>query len=93
MLYEYTSLYRNEAPRVLFLRITQITTGAPKIDVTTLMGNICSLPGIWAITSQKSKTRLPVKNTDGINLLWSLVEKTALVRCGTAIPIKAIGPV
>lgn len=46
-----------------------MTTGAPKSDVTALIGKVYSLVGSWAIMSQTNKITAPNSPTAGINIL------------------------
>ena len=66
--------------------------GAPNSDVIAFIGNVYSLEGNWAILSQISIMIAPLMATAGTNILWLEVLKSSLVKCGTAKPIKAIGP-
>ena len=76
----------------LFLKITQITTGAPMKAVTALIGRLPSNPGILATRLHNRLITIPMSITPGTNTLWSLVLKMNLVRCGIANPRNAIGP-
>ena len=66
--------------------------GAPNKEVIALMGRVYSLVGNWAILSQISIIMAPLMATAGTNILWLEVLKSSFVKCGTARPIKAIGP-
>ena len=57
-----------------------------------LIGKVNSLVGNCAIESQISKTIPPINAEAGINILWFDVENIIFAICGTAKPIKAIGP-
>ena len=69
-----------------------ITTGAPKILVIALIGSTFIEPGSWAIVSQINIKIAPQQSTAGIKILWSVVWNSCRVKCGTANPIKAMGP-
>ena len=75
-----------------FLINNQITTGAPNNEVIAFIGKVYSKVGNWAILSQINNTIAPVIAVAGINILWLEVVKINLAICGTANPIKAIGP-
>ena len=60
--------------------------------VTALIGRLPSKPGILAIRLQNILTIMPINIVAGIRILWSLLLKINLVRCGIANPKKAIGP-
>lgn len=60
--------------------------------VTALMGRLPSKPGTLAIKLHKRLETIPVSMTAGTKILWSLVLKMNLLRCGMAIPKNAIGP-
>ena len=66
--------------------------GAPNKEVIAFMGKVYSLVGNWAILSQISIIIAPLMATAGNNILWLEVLKSSFVKCGTAKPIKAIGP-
>jgi hypothetical protein len=66
--------------------------GAPNKEVIALMGRVYSLVGNWAMLSQINIIMAPLMATAGTNILWSEVLKNSFVKCGTARPIKAIGP-
>ena len=66
--------------------------GAPNNEVIALIGKVYSLVGNWAMLSQISIMMAPLMATAGTNILWLEVQKSSLVKCGTANPIKAIGP-
>ena len=66
--------------------------GIPIIAVTELMGSVVCIPGNCETISLKSITILPVKITAGTSTKWFEVLKITLQMCGTAIPIKPIGP-
>ena len=72
--------------------ISQMIKGAPKAVVTALMGRLVANPGNWAMVSQANRTNMPKRAVAGNNILWSLVLNNNLPKCGTAIPIKAMGP-
>lgn len=76
----------------LFLKITEITIGAPIKAVMALIGKFPSNPGILAIRLHNKLITMPIIITAGTNILWSLVLNMNLVRCGIAKPKKAIGP-
>ena len=61
-------------------------------DVIALIGNVKSCPGTCAITSQNNITIAPIKSVLQNKIKWLLVWKTSFAMCGTANPIKAIGP-
>lgn len=60
--------------------------------VTALIGKLPSKPGILATRLQNMLTIIPINIVAGIRVLWSLLLKINLVRCGIAKPKKAIGP-
>lgn len=60
--------------------------------VTALIGKLPSKPGTLAIRLHNKLMTMPIIITAGIRILWSLVLKINLVRCGIANPKKAIGP-
>ena len=66
--------------------------GAPNNEVIAFMGKVYSLFGNCAILSQISIIIEPLIATAGNKILWFDVLKSSLVKCGTANPIKAIGP-
>lgn len=70
----------------------QITTGEPTNAVMTLIGNTDWLPGNWAIISHSSISEVPTRQQQGMRIRWSEEWNSDLARCGTAIPIKPIGP-
>jgi len=74
------------------LTISQMTTGAPIMDVMALMGRALSKPGIRAMMLQTSASNAPVKIVPGKMTLWLEVWNRLRVRCGTASPRNAIGP-
>ena len=76
----------------LFLKITQMTTGAPMKAVTALIGKLPSKPGTLAIRLHNKLTTIPIIITAGTKILWSLLLKINRVKCGIANPKKAIGP-
>lgn len=69
-----------------------MTIGAPKIEVMALIGKLYSLPGSWAIVSQRSSNMAPTRAEAGNKTRWFEVVNINLDRCGTANPTKAIGP-
>lgn len=60
--------------------------------VTALIGKLPSKPGTLATKLHNRLTAIPMIITDGTNILWSLLLKMNLARCGIANPKKAIGP-
>lgn len=60
--------------------------------VTALMGRLPSNPGTLAIKLHNKLITTPIIMTDGTRILWSLVLKMNLVRCGMASPKNDIGP-
>ena len=60
--------------------------------VTALIGRFPSNPGILATRLHKRLTVIPISITAGVRILWSLVLKMNLARCGMASPKNAIGP-
>ena len=60
--------------------------------VTALIGRFPSNPGILATKLHKRLIVMPMSITAGVNILWLLVLKMNLVRCGIANPRNAIGP-
>ena len=66
--------------------------GAPNKEVIALIGNVNSLVGNCAMLSQISNTIPPMIAEAGTNILWLDVENNIFEICGTAKPIKAIGP-
>lgn len=60
--------------------------------VTAFIGRFPSKPGILATKLHNKLTIIPINITAGTNILWSLVLKMNLVRCGIANPKNAIGP-
>src|SRR6218665_639763 len=74
------------------LTISQITIGAPIIEVIALMGKVNSKPGICENVSQINIIVAPIKSVPANKILWLLVRNNNFPRCGTANPIKAIGP-
>ena len=69
-----------------------MTIGAPMNAVTALIGRLLSKPGILATKLHNKLTTIPISMTAGTRILWSLVLKMNLVRCGIASPKNAIGP-
>ena len=69
-----------------------MTIGAPMNAVTALIGRLPSKPGILATRLHNRLTTIPISITAGTRILWSLVLKMNLVRCGIASPKNAIGP-
>lgn len=69
-----------------------MTIGAPTIEVMALMGNVNSKPGICETLSQINIIIEPIKSVPVNKILWSLVRNNNFPKCGTASPIKAIGP-
>ncbi len=57
------------------------------------MGRVMEWKGTCAIASQHKRMMLPHKKTAGIIKRWSAVAMNCRTICGTARPIKAIGPV
>jgi hypothetical protein len=53
----------------LFLTNNQITIGAPKIEVTALIGKIISVPGTWEMISQISIIMAPKSKVLQNNIL------------------------
>ena len=72
--------------------MSQMTKGAPISEVTAFIGSTLLPKSPLEIRSQKIRIIAPMTQTAGISTLWSLVPKRILERCGTAIPMKAIGP-
>ena len=77
----------------MFLNITQSIIGAPISELTELIGRVVLAHGICDIMSHKVSKLAPTIIQAGRTILWSDVRKIPLTICGTAIPIKAIGPV
>ena len=73
--------------------MTQITIGAPTIEVTALMGSDASYPGNLEIKLHPKVRAAPIRTTAGNKTPWFEVRKKVLAICGTAKPTKAIGPV
>lgn len=69
-----------------------MTIGAPKMEVMALMGKLYSLPGSWAIVSQRSSSIPPTRAAAGNKIQWFEVVNSNFDRCGTAKPTKAMGP-
>lgn len=53
----------------LFLKITEITIGAPIKAVTALIGKLPSNPGIRAIKLHNKLITMPINIATGINIL------------------------
>ena len=73
--------------------MTQSIIGAPISELTELMGRVVSDHGTCEMMSQSVSKLAPTIIHAGSTILWSLVRNIPLTICGTAIPIKAIGPV
>ena len=69
-----------------------MTIGAPMRAVTELIGSAPSKPGIRAMTLQIRASNAPTSVTAGIRIRWLEVAKMVRQRCGTARPMKTIGP-
>ena len=69
-----------------------MTNGAPKSEVIALIGRMASEPGSCAIISKIKSKAAPSRMTMGVSSRWLAVLKSILPMCGTANPIKAIGP-
>lgn len=69
-----------------------MTTGAPIKAVTAFIGRLPSNPGALAIKLQSKLIFIPISIVVGTRILWSLVLKINLVKCGIANPKNAIGP-
>ena len=67
-------------------------TGAPKIGVTALSGIIPISPGMMQIKLQSKAMALPVSMVRGISELWLEVPSISRAICGTASPMKEMGP-
>ena len=72
--------------------ISQMINGAPKAVVIAFKGNVLAMPGSWLMVSQASKITTPKLAAAGKSNAWFWVRKSSLARCGTAMPIKAMGP-
>ena len=72
--------------------MTHITIGAPMKAVTAFIGRLPSKPGILATKLHNRLIFIPINMTAGTNIIWSLVLKINLVKCGIASPKNAIGP-
>ena len=75
-----------------FRKINQMTKGAPKSDVMAFIGRVDSDPGNCAIKSKARSKIAPSKMTMGVKNKWLEVLNSILPICGTAKPMKAIGP-
>ena len=69
-----------------------MTIGAPSIDVTVLIFSSTGASAIRAIRSQIIQNTAPIKNVPGITTIGVDVPNAYLVRNGTAIPTKEMGP-
>ena len=69
-----------------------ITTGAPNTAVTVLILSSVGDKIFLANKSQNRQNTLPPKKLAGIIMIGLLVLKSFLIRCGTAMPTKDIGP-
>lgn len=67
-------------------------TGTPKIEVIAFIGRVILRPGNCEIISLKSIVTEPIKIVAGRSIICDDVLNIILERCGTATPIKAIGP-
>lgn len=67
-------------------------TGAPNIGVTAFNGRTPVAPGSTLTILQTRATAPPINIVVGNNDLWLDVPKSKRVICGTANPIKAMGP-
>ena len=67
-------------------------TGAPMIGVTAFKGMIPFSPGSTQIILHNNDMAAPVRIVPGIKYRWLSVLRNILAICGTASPIKAIGP-
>ena len=69
-----------------------ITTGAPKMEVTVLIFSSRGAKAILAIRSHIIQKTAPPRNVPGMIISGLDVPKLLFIRNGTAIPTKEIGP-
>lgn len=74
-------------------RIIHKTTGAPINDESALTGKTYPSPGSWEKISHNSTNTAPQSIQQGVSKRWTEVCRSPLTMCGTAMPIKPIGPV
>lgn len=67
-------------------------TGAPKIGVMAFRGIVPAEPGITLIRLHNNAMKAPVSIVTGNRDLWFDVPSNKRAICGTANPIKDIGP-
>ena len=71
--------------------ITQMTTGAPKMGVMTLMG-MTDAEGMVEMRLHTNARQAPVRSVAGKSVRWLAVPSRRRAMWGTANPTKAIGP-
>lgn len=67
--------------------------GAPISEQMALMGNMYSLMGNWVKQSHSINSVAPISMDAGKIRWWFEVLNKPLAKWGTAMPIKAMGPV
>ena len=67
-------------------------TGAPSMGVTAFNGSILLVPGITISILHNRAIQEPASIVTGTSILWLDEPSISLAICGTASPMKEIGP-